>query len=140
MSALLCLLHPHIIWPQDRPEFNRSPAAILCQSIKQVNCLYGNQLARLPVSADSAVITLSAHSFLMPRRFTVTAQTPITRDAKDQVRVSACARACRLMMNPSFRNSTPLTCHSATEVMLITKPNTITKLSFSALCVCVCVR
>lgn len=56
-------------------------------------------------------------------------------------RVSACA--CWLRMNRSFLNSTPLTCHAATEVMPIMKPNTITKLSFSAprasVCVCVCV-
>lgn len=44
-------------------EFNLSPASILCQSIKQVNCLYGNQLAGA-ASADRAVITLSAHSSL----------------------------------------------------------------------------
>lgn len=48
----------------------------------------GSLLARLLVSADSAAITLSAHSFLMPHRFTVNALTPITGDAKDQV----CAR------------------------------------------------
>lgn len=41
------------------------------------------------------------------------------------------------MMNPSCLNPTPLTCYSATEVMLITQPNTITKPSFSV-CVCVC--
>lgn len=104
----------------------------LCQSIKQVNCLYGNQLAGLPASADSAMIIFSAHSFLMLR---VLLSHQIAGDGKDQVRVSV----RRHMMNPSFLNSTPLTCHSATEVALITKPNTITKLSPSALCVCLCV-
>lgn len=46
--------------------------------------------------------------------------------------VQACV--CWLMMNPSCLNSTPLTCHSATEVMLITQPNTIAKPS-SSVCV-----
>lgn len=58
--------HPHIILHQDGAKFNPSMVTILCQSIKRVNCLYGHQLFRLPVSADTAVITLSAHSFLMP--------------------------------------------------------------------------
>lgn len=59
------------------------------------------------------------------------------RCQRSSARERACVSVCRLMMNPSFLNSTPLTCHSATEVTLITKPNTITKPSSSALCVCV---
>lgn len=76
----------------------------------------------------------------MPGRFTVTALTPITKDGKDQVRV----RACALAINPTFLNSTPLTCHSATEVMLIRQPNAAAKPPLSALRlemrVCVCER
>ena len=73
-------------------------------------------------------------------------ETPWIKCAPECAEAKACARAWRLTTDPSFLNSTPLTCHSATEVMLITKPNTIAKLSFSALCVClsvcvfVCVR
>lgn len=82
---------PPIILLHDSPKFNPSIVTILCQPIKQVNGLYGDQLIRLPVSIDTAVITLLARSLLMPYCFCVPAEAPNTRDTKYQVCASMLA-------------------------------------------------
>lgn len=85
MSSLLCLLNLHNIWPQDGPEFNHRAAG---------HFLSVNQTSKL-------LVWRSAHSSAIEHRqrcdyflaiiffFSVSALTPITRDAKDQVCVSS---------------------------------------------------
>lgn len=114
-------------------------------SVNQTSKLFVWQSARPPASEGRQSCDYFLRSFvpnaspLYSRRLRRRSQeTAEIKSACERVEAKACARAWRLTMDPSILNSTPLTCHSATEVMLITKPNTIAKLSFSALCVCVC--
>lgn len=115
-------------------------------SVNQTSKLLVWQSARPPASEGRQSCDYFLRSFvpnaspLYSRRLRRRSQeTAEIKSACERVEAKACARAWRLTMDPSILNSTPLTCHSATEVMLITKPNTIAKLSFSALCVRVCV-
>lgn len=114
-------------------------------SVNQTSKLFVWQSARPPASEGRQSCDYFLRSFvpnaspLYSRRLRRRSQeTAEIKSACERAEAKACARAWRLTMDPSVLNSTPLTCHSATEVMLITKPNTIAKLSFSALCVCVC--
>lgn len=115
-------------------------------SVNQTSKLFVWQSARPPASEGRQSCDYFLRSFvpnaspLYSRRLRRRSQeTAEIKSACERAEAKACARAWRLTMDPSVLNSTPLTCHSATEVMLITKPNTIAKLSFSALCVRVCV-
>lgn len=131
-------MQPRDIWPRDEPAFNHGAGShfVSVSPNRRVACMAISS-ARLPLSADTDCdyfprsFFSNAWSFHCHRSDT---------NHKRRQRSSACA--CVLTMNPTFLNSTPLTCHSATEVMLIRQPNAVAKPSLSALHVemCVCLR
>lgn len=111
-------------------------------SVNQTSKLLVWQSARSPATEHwrSCDYSLRSLAFLMPLRFSVTAPAPTTHKARDQVRASVCVHV-HVGSQPTcaFKTQTPLICRSTSEVMLITKPNTINKLSFSAVSVSACV-